>query len=183
MAIGSTLYRFDIALSDIDRRVYEQLELRVAQHPSETMPFLLTRTLAYCLAYEEGIAFSRGLSSVEEPALRIDDLTGRTRVWIDIGLPSAERLHKASKSVDRVVIYTHKRVDLLKQQCAGERIHRGEEIAIFALEPAFLAALEQKLERKVAWDVSITGGHLFVTMGGMTFSTTIEEHRLFDAAP
>ena len=67
MALTATVYNLEIALSDVDRSVYETLELRVAQHPSETMPRMLVRTLAYCLAYEEGIAFSKGgLSSTEE---------------------------------------------------------------------------------------------------------------------
>jgi len=34
----------------------------VARHPSETPENLLTRVLAYCLEYTEGIALSNGLS-------------------------------------------------------------------------------------------------------------------------
>ena len=59
MALTATIYHLAIALSDVDRGVYESLDLRVAQHPSETMRYLLTRTLAYCFSYEEGIAFSK----------------------------------------------------------------------------------------------------------------------------
>ena len=58
MAIGSTVHTFDIQLADVDRGVYETLALRVARHPSETDEYLLTRVLAYCLEYTEGIAFS-----------------------------------------------------------------------------------------------------------------------------
>ena len=35
MALGATLYNFDIELTDKDRQGYESLALRVAQHPSE----------------------------------------------------------------------------------------------------------------------------------------------------
>src|SRR5678816_561632 len=47
MAPGATVYHLEIALSDTDRGVYESLDLRVARHPSETMRFLVARTLAY----------------------------------------------------------------------------------------------------------------------------------------
>src|SRR6476469_2264618 len=98
MALTATMYHLQIGLSDVDRGVYETLDLRVAQHPSETMRYLLTRTLAYCLLYEPGIAFTRGLSTTDEPALWIKDLQGQLRTWIDVGTPSADRLHKARKA-------------------------------------------------------------------------------------
>ena len=95
VALSSTIYTFDIDLNDADRRVYETLALRVARHPSESEPYLLTRVLAYALEYTEGIGFSRGLSEPDEPAIFVRDLTGAIRVWIEIGTPDAERLHRA----------------------------------------------------------------------------------------
>ena len=77
MALGATIYRFLVTLSDVDRGVYESLDVRAARHPSESARYLLTRTLAYCLSYEEGIAFSKGgISSTDEPPLSIRDATG-----------------------------------------------------------------------------------------------------------
>ena len=73
------------------------LTLRVAQHPSESADYLLTRLLAYCLEYTEGIAFSKGLSNPEEPAIAVRDLTGALQTWIDIGTPAGDRLHKAAR--------------------------------------------------------------------------------------
>ena len=77
MALTATVYHVQINLSDVDRGVYTALDLRLARHPSETMRYLLTRTLAYCFSYEEGIAFSKGgLSSTDEPPVSIRDRTG-----------------------------------------------------------------------------------------------------------
>ena len=53
------MYAFDIDLADVDRGVYAVLNLRVAQHPSETPDYLVTRVLAYCFEYAEGITFSK----------------------------------------------------------------------------------------------------------------------------
>src|SRR5271168_2561536 len=108
MALGATIYVFKIDLADSDRGVYQPLEMRVARHPSETEDHLLTRVLAYCLEYTEGISFSNGLSEPDQPAIAIRDLTGTLRVWIDIGAPDGGRLHRAAKLAPRVAVYTHK---------------------------------------------------------------------------
>jgi uncharacterized protein YaeQ len=76
MALSSTMYVFTVRLADADRGVYETLSLRVAQHPSEAAEYLITRVLAYCLEYAEGIGFSKGLSDPDEPTIAVKDLTG-----------------------------------------------------------------------------------------------------------
>ena len=48
-----------------------------------TMRYLVTRTLAYALLHEEGIAFSKGLSTASEPAVWVREGDGRVRVWIE----------------------------------------------------------------------------------------------------
>jgi uncharacterized protein YaeQ len=101
MALGATVYNFKIELADSDRGVYAPLDLRVARHPSETEDHLLTRVLAYCLEYTEGISLSNGLSDPDQPAISVRDLTGVLRVWIDVGAPEAARLHRAAKLAPR----------------------------------------------------------------------------------
>src|SRR3954462_3087449 len=152
MALGATIYRFEIELSDIDRGVYEKLDLRLAKHPSETLAYLLMRTIAYCLSYQEGIAFSRGLSTNEEPAVWIKDLQGVTTTWIEVGSPSAERLHKASKATAEVVVYTHHDPALLMKQLAGHKIHNQAGIAIYSVAPRFLDDLAARLERHTRFE-------------------------------
>ena len=110
MALGSTMYVFTVRIADADRNVYESLTLRVAQHPSEAAEYLITRVLAYCLEYAEGITFSKGLSDPEEPTIGVRDLTGVLQSWIDIGAPEAPRLHKAGKAARRVAVYAHREV-------------------------------------------------------------------------
>ena len=85
VALTATIYVFTVRLADADRGVYETLNLRLARHPSETAEYLLTRLLAYCLEFAEGISFSRGLSEPDEPAIAVRDLTGVLQTWIDIG--------------------------------------------------------------------------------------------------
>src|SRR5579859_1329396 len=117
MALSATIHHFRVTLSDVDREVYETLDLRLARHPSESLRYLVTRTLAYCLSYAEGIAFSKeGISSAEEPPIAVRDSTGILLAWIDVGFPSAERLHKATKAARRVALYTHVDAALLRRE-------------------------------------------------------------------
>ena len=55
MALTATLFHLTLQLADMDREVYADLALHVAQQPSETAEFMLVRVLAYALGYEEGI--------------------------------------------------------------------------------------------------------------------------------
>ena len=178
MALSVTMYRFDVDISDVDRGVYEKVELRAAQHPSETTAYLLTRVLAHCLSYEEGIAFSRGLAFAEEPAVWVKDLQGVTQAWIEVGTPSAERLHKAAKAVRRVAVYTQHDVELLKRAVRGQKVHRLEQIEVFAVPPAFLAELEGVLERSNTWAISRNDGEIYVSAKGKTLTARLEHHVL-----
>lgn len=167
MALTATIYHLQVALSDVDRGVYEALDLRLARHPSETMRYLLTRTLGYCLSYEEGIAFSKGgLSSTDEPPIAVRDPTGVLLAWIDVGAPSAERLHKAAKAASRVSLFTHVDLSLLRREAATRAIHRVDEIEVWRLEPAFLDALEAKVDRNTKLELVRNDGQLYVTVKG-----------------
>ena len=174
MALTATVYTFDVELADVDRNVYESLALKVARHPSETAEYLITRVLAYCLEYAEGIGFSRGLAEPDEPAIAIRDLTGALRAWIDVGVPDAARLHKASKAAPRVVVYTHKDSRLLLGALTGARIHRADSLELHAIDRDLLAALSERLDRRVRLAIAVTDRHLFVTIGYETIEGQVE---------
>ncbi|MBX3033253.1 MAG: YaeQ family protein, partial [Bdellovibrionaceae bacterium] len=125
------LYRFKIDVSDIPRAVYESLDFRVAQHPSEALPYLLTRVLAYALNCGEGLEFSaQGLGDPDAPALRVNHVNGGTALWIEIGNPAARKLHKAAKAADVVKVYTYKDPAVLLREIAAEKVHRASELEI-----------------------------------------------------
>jgi uncharacterized protein YaeQ len=182
MALTATIHVFDIDLSDADRGVYETLALRVARHPSESAPFLVTRLLAYCLEYREGIVFSKGISDPEDPAIAVRDLTGAMQDWIEVGAPDADRVHKAAKAAPRVAIYTHKDPHLLLRQWRAARIHRAGDIALYAFEPAFVDALVHRLDRRMRLGLAVSGGTLYVTVGNDTLTGVVSRHALADAA-
>ena len=178
MALTATIYNFDIDLADADRGVYESLALRVARHPSESEEYLLTRVLAYALEFADGIEFSRGLSTPDEPAISVRDATGSLRAWIEIGTPDAARLHKASKASPRVAVYVHKDPVQFVARLAGERIHRGEDVELWAVDRALLAALAARLDRRMAFSLSVTDRELYLSIGSETLTGKVVRHRI-----
>ena len=178
MALPATIYNFTIELADIDRGVYETLELRLARQPSEAAEYMLMRVLAYCLEYTEGIAFTQGVAAGDEPAVLVRDLTGRVTAWIEVGLPDVERLHRGSKLAGRATIYTHSDVEQLLGQLTGKKLYHAEEIPIYACVRRFVDELAKLIERRTSLTLSITDRELYVSVGNHTLSTTLVEHRI-----
>jgi uncharacterized protein YaeQ len=174
LALTATLYNFEITLSDVDRGVYETIAFKAAQQPSETDDHLIARALTYALEYREGIGFSGGIAEADQPAIFVRDLTGALKVWIDIGVPDAARVHKASKASPRVAVYTHKDPRTLVKALAGEKIHRVEALELYAIDRELIAGLVERLDRRMRIDLSVTDRHLFVTIGGDTLTGAVE---------
>jgi uncharacterized protein YaeQ len=174
MALGATIYVFNIQLSDSDRSVYESLELRLARHPSETEEHVLTRVIAYCLEYAEGIAFSNGLFDAEQPTIAVRDLTGALQVWVDVGAPEAARLHRAGKLAPRVAVYSHKNAAQLAARLKLERIHRIEALELYAVDPEWLTLLAKRLTRRMAFTLTVAERHLYLSIGEDTLSCVVE---------
>jgi uncharacterized protein YaeQ len=162
MALTATVRRFEVALADSDRGVYEQLDLRVAQHPSESERYLVARVVARALEHAEGVDFSRGLAADDEPALWQRDLRGDLRAWIEIGAPAVERLHRASKTGARIVVYGWRQLEALAGELAERAVHRAAAIELYALAPEFLDGVAATLDRNNRWDLSVTGGTVYL---------------------
>jgi uncharacterized protein YaeQ len=160
----------------VDRNLYQVLEFRAAMHPSESVPFFLTRVLAFCLNYQEGLEFTAGISEPDDPAIRVMGLTGQMELWIDIGNPAAKRIHKAAKSVKKVLIYTHKDIRKLVEDLKEEKVHKLEEIGLFSIDQKFLTTLGETLERDNHWEMTINEGELYIGAGKESFQTRVEPY-------
>lgn len=178
MALSATIYTLTIELSDVDRSVYETVELRIAQQPSESAAYFFMRIIAYCLEYADGIELTQGVAAGDEPAIYIRDLTGHPLAWIDVGLPSAEHVHRGSKLADRSAIYTHRDVPQFLTQLRASKIHRADEIPIYTLNRGFVNEVSQWVERRSEMTLSITERELYVTVDGQSQNTAITEHRI-----
>lgn len=177
MALTATIYNLAIELADVDRGVYESLALRVAREPSETAAYMLTRVLAYCLEYTEGIALTGGVAAGDEPAVLVRDLTGRVTAWIEVGMPDPARVHRGSKLAGRVAVYTHRDPTQILAQWSAARIYNVQDIPIFAFDRTWIDEVAARLERRSSLSLSITERHLYLELDGWTTTLAIAEHR------
>lgn len=175
VAKTSTLYRFQIELADIDQNMYESLDLRVPCHPSEDLERLVVRVLARTLAHREGLEFGRGLSHAEDPALWAKTPHGEIDTWIDVGCPSAERLHRASKAAGRVLIFTHKAEQVLRKEWSSRSIHGAADIQVHRFPPGLITDLSAKLERNMQWYCTVQENSLSVGDGHQSVDAPLEK--------
>lgn len=175
MARGATLYRVQLELSDVDRGVYAERSLSLAQHPSETLARALVRLLAYGLRHAEDLEFGRGVSATDEPDLWTRSGDGRTIEWIEVGQPEMKRLVKAARHAERATLFAF-----------GDGIWRWRKaeleplvdppanLSVVHLDAGFVNSLAEQAERQLKWSMTISEGILFLTTGGRTYETTPE---------
>jgi uncharacterized protein YaeQ len=174
------MYRFELEVSDTDRGFYESLDLRLARHPSESSEYLLTRLLAYVLNAQEGIDFTSGLFPPAEPAIAVHDHPGATRLGIEIGQPSPERLQKALGQSEAVAVYTYKSADQLATSLRASGDARLAAVRLYAIDARFLAGLEADLDRRNRWTLMHTEGDVFITIDERTHEGAITPIRIED---
>jgi uncharacterized protein YaeQ len=179
MALTATLYRFAMQCSDVDRGVYESLDLRLAKHPSETERNLLLRLIAFGLCHAEGLAFSKGgLSNTEEPALSIRSPTGELQEWIEVGSPSADRVHRAAKACPQVKIFTAAEQPLLEQAARSGVLFAPQRVEVVRIDVELLDALVPLLDRHTALELTQSDGRLYVSLNGQHFEGDVHRSRL-----
>jgi uncharacterized protein YaeQ len=164
MAQRATPYKVHLGLSDTDRGIYESLRLIVARHPSETEERMVARILAYGLWYEDRLAFGRGLSDVDEPALWCKSLDDRIEHWIEVGRPDADRLSWCARRCERVSLLAYGSsqnwTSQVRQQVAGYR-----NLNIAMLPPQSLDPFASGLSRAIDWGMMITDGVIYLSDG------------------
>lgn len=179
MAQPSSLLRFQVELSDVDRGVYETIDFRVAKHPSETNHFLLSRVFAYLLNFEDELNFAPGgLSDTEDPALAIEDPRGGFRLCIEIGSPSTRRLHKAMKLSSKVKVYTYKDPRSLLAEIRSGDIYNVEELEVFSFNPKFLDQIAENLARDNKWVLLLSSDVMTLSIGSLCLTGEVTQHNV-----
>lgn len=164
MALKPTVFKFNIALSDLNRNVYDSLSLTVAQHPSETVERMLARVLAFCMNAQERLLFCRGLSTSDEPDLWVRSLDDRIVLWIDVGEPAVERIKKASRISSAVKVYSFnaKAKSDVWWQKAREKF-KLLNVSVYQFDWPSMQALAQRVQRTMTFSVMISEDSAYVS--------------------
>lgn len=174
MALPSTIHKASIQLSDIDRGIYETLQATVARHPSETEERLVARLLAYALFQEAELTFTKGISATDEPDLWVKGPDGRVLLWVEVGLPEADRIIKASRHSERVALLACGKNLAIWDQQQSPRLENIEHLTIVSMDQAFINKLASRLERSINWSVTITEDIFYLTIAEETLEAVIQ---------
>lgn len=158
MALGATLYKATLKIADMDGGYYATHALTLAQHPSETTERLMVRLLAFVLYASDSLAFGRGLSTEDEPALWQRDDSGRIELWIDVGLPDPQALIKACRRAEQTVLLAYGRgADVWWHHNRG-KLESLRNLSVLALPARQTEALAGLAERTMQLTCNIQEG-------------------------
>ena len=174
MALPSTVYKFSLELSDVDRGVYETLQATVAQHPSETEERLVARLLAYAIFYQPELAFTKGICATDEPDLWAKGADGRVQLWVEVGLPEADRIVKASRHSERVALLASGRALPSWTQQHLPKLETTANLTVISVDQALITTLASRLQRSITWSITINESLLYLTVADMTLETAIQ---------
>ncbi len=178
MATKPTIYRATIDLSDVDRGVYEKLNMSLARADSESAERLVVRLLAYCLCYEEGIRFTGGVSSGDEPDVWVTELQPglgeRVKLWIEVGLPEAKRLLKAARHCGRVILFAYGKKRTKWESDHLEELGERGNITVLGVDLEALTRLTDALDRQIAWSLTVSGGTIYLTAESRHVETSLQ---------
>ncbi len=162
MATKPTIYKLRIALSDLERNHYDALNLTVALHPSEVPERMMARVMAYCINAQQDLAFAKGLSDVDEPDIWVRTMDQQTKLWIDVGEPSYERVKKAVRQAEQVRVYSfNSKSDIWWAQVESK--FRTLNADIIQMNHSEITELSTLLARTMDLSVTITGQSAYVT--------------------
>ncbi len=174
MALKSTIYKADVQISDMDRHYYQNHQLTIAKHPSETDERMMMRIVAFALHASESLAFGKGLSDVEEPDVWQKDLTGAIDLWIEVGLPDDKRILKACGRAARVIVYSYGTTADIWWKQIGSRVERAKNLSVIQIPPHVTQELEKLVQRSMQLQCTIDDGQIWIGSDDMTVQVTPE---------
>ena len=172
MALKSTIYKADLQISDMDRHYYQNHQLTIAKHPSETDERMMMRVLAFALNASESLAFGKGLSDVEEPDVWQKDLTGAIELWIEVGLPDDKAILKACGRSERVIVYSYGTTADIWWKQMGSRVERAKALTVIHIPPQVTDELQQLAQRTMQLQCTIDDGQIWIGSDDKTVHVT-----------
>ena len=170
MALKATIFKAQLQLADMDRKVYADHAVTLARHPSETDERMMVRLLVFALNvpvddHGGALEFAKGLWDPDEPELWHRDLTGRIVHWIEVGQPDDKRLMKASPRTETVSVYSFSHSTPIWWSGIATKITRARNIAVWQIPAEQSQALAKLAQRTMQLQVTVQDGTVWVGDG------------------
>jgi uncharacterized protein YaeQ len=178
MALRATIFKLELHVADMVRGYYDSHSFTLARHPSETDERMMLRVLAFALYANEGLAFTRGLSTTEEPSLWEKDLTGTILTWIELGHPDERRMLQASGKSRQVVVFCYGgHASQVWWQGAQAGVARAQNLSVLSVSPAQIQALARFAQRNMTLHFTIEEGTVLVSSDNDSVSVDVSVWR------
>lgn len=161
MALKATIFKAELQIADMDRHYYNSHTLTIAQHPSETDERMMVRLLAFALYADERLAFTKGISTDDEPDIWLKSLSDEIELWIELGQPDEKRLRKAAGRAKQVVIITYnsRSAAVWRGQMASA-LAKLDNVTVRALSNETVEALATLAQRSMNLQCTIQDGEI-----------------------
>ena len=181
MATKATVYKASLQVSDMDRGHYMGYDLTIALHPSETEERMMVRLLAFALLADEKsgyeqLAFSKGISTEDEPDLWQKSLADEILLWVELGQPDEKRLRKACGRGQQVVVVNYNdKSDIWWEQNKG-KFSRFTNLKVLRFPEVQVVALAKLCQRSMQLNLTVQDGEVWVS-GELGESTLLPIYR------
>ena len=171
MALKSTVFKANLAIADIDHNYYADHTLTLARHPSETDERMMVRLAALALnahqvqtlcSGDATLAFGAGLSDPDVPDVFINDFTGRTRVWIEVGQPEDKPLIKACGKADQVLVYCFHHAAEVWWRGIENKLTRPANLSVLRIPSESAQAMVALAQRSMQLQATVQEGVLML---------------------
>lgn len=171
MAIGATIYKIELSVSDMDRNYYATHALTLARHPSETEQRLMVRLLAFALYADDRLAFGKGVSDEDEPALWRKSYTDEIELWIELGQPDEARMRKACGRARQVVVLNYGgRVADIWWDKLGATLERNANLTVLDIDESAVQQMVDICDRGLRVQCLIQDGEVQLIAGNSTIA-------------
>jgi uncharacterized protein YaeQ len=178
MALRSTIYKFDLHISDNERNYYNSHPLTIAQHPSETAERMMVRLLLFALYADERLSFTKGLSEIDEPDIWVKDLTGQIKLWLEVGQPDEKRILKACSKSDQVVVCAFSgQASNLWWSSIKNKVQKAKNLRVISVPQACAKTIGSWVQRTMQIHINIQEGEVLVSSEQGQINFSVEELR------
>ncbi len=166
MALKATIYKVRLSVANLNIHHYEEYNLTIAKHPSETNTRMIYRLLAFSLLCQEGLEFTKGLATDEEPDLWKINYDGSIDHWIELGIPEEKRVRQACSKAKEVSIFTYHGNQALNWfESIRPHIRRFDHLNVTHLSIADGHDIEALVEKTMSFDINIDHNELWLSTG------------------
>ncbi|GEM_PF-3403892 len=165
-------------LSDLDRNVYGERTIILAQHPDEPDQHILLRFLMWVFFFDDRLEDGGGWTDKARPDVIGTNLVGTVQFWGEAGAPPIKRITRAlnhHKDARVAVLFADdEEADSFAHALRSAKPRNPGRIERFRVSEQLMTDLERIGNRNMQWDATITEGELYLQCDGESLSGSLQ---------